>query len=80
MRKMLVAGAMFVLCAVLVVRLRARSLQNGTASTSQNSADWRGTKVFLAESNGFVTTVRGLTPVGTPTLLWCDPEAVKRPN
>ena len=49
--------------------------------------DWNGTKGFLPEANGFVTAVRGHgrvcyfylqfmsdqnTPIGSPTLLWCE--------
>jgi hypothetical protein len=89
MRKMLVVSVMLALGFVLVMQLRARSLHKETPSTTQKETDWNGTKVFLPEANGFVTSVRGhgkacyfytqymndnATPVGSPILLWCESE------
>ena len=88
-RKILVVGAILALGLILAIQLRARSLHKQTQSAAQKEADWNGTKVFLPEANGFVTSVRGhgracyfyiqymndnLTPVGGPTLLWCESE------
>ena len=89
MRKMLVVGVMLAVGFALAIQLRARSLHKQTPSTTPTETDWNGTKVFLPGANGFVTSVRGhgkacyfytqymndsVTPIGSPTLLWCESE------
>ena len=90
MRKMLAVGVMLAVGFALAIQLRARSPHKETSSTAQKGTDWHGSKVFLPEANGFVTSVHGhgkvcyfytqylndnATPIGSPILLWCDSEA-----
>jgi hypothetical protein len=72
---------------ILAMQLYAQNLHKEIRPTAQKLTDWNGTRTFLLEANGFVTTVRGhgkacyfyiqymqdnTTPMGSPTLLWCE--------
>ena len=87
MRKISVVSGIIVFGLILAVQLYAQNLHKEIRPTAQNVTDWNGTRVFLPEANGAVTAVRGhgkayyfyvqymgdnITPVGSPTLLWCE--------
>ena len=87
MRKISVVSGIIVFGLVLAIQLYAKNLHKEIQPTPQKVTDWSGTRVFLPEANAFVTAVRGhrrvcyfyvqytsdqSTPIGSPTLLWCE--------
>lgn len=87
MRKISLISGITVLGLILVVQLCAQNLRKEVQQTARKETGWNGTRVFLPEANGAVTTVRGhgkacyfylqymgdnITPIGSPTLLWCE--------
>lgn len=87
MRKISVVSGIIVFGLILAIQLYAQNLHKEIRPTIQKVTDWNGTRVFLPEASGFVTTVRGhgkacyfyvqymsdnITPMGSPTLLWCE--------
>ncbi len=87
MRKILVASGITVFGLILAMQLYAQNLHKESRPTPQKVIDWNGTSVSLPEAHGLLTTIRGhgkacyiyvqlmgdnITPIGSPTLLWCE--------
>ena len=87
MRRISVVTGIIVFGLILAIQLYAKNLHKEIQPTPQKVMDWNGTRIYLPEANGFVTAVRGHgrvcyfyvqytsdqnTPIGSPTLLWCE--------